>query len=274
MGTNYWAHGEWALAYSHRSDGPPLATVAGNFDEALNAGEMPPAIAQAILNSAQAGVMQSMQSAYVEQGSWMGVDPDQQRWVVRDRIATGQFAILKTQNSEYTIRDWNNWYDFPGSYWAANNPKRSAVDRGTAEPEKYLFHCLFGHHGIFSLTPIWILAAAGLVVAVSDRWLGLRVLGALAILLTVVVISFYANQPEHDRNYGGQTSALRWTFWLIPFWLLGLIPIVQRFAAKPWQRLVLLLVLVLSALSAAYSWPNPWVHPWLSEIWPSWLFPA
>lgn len=272
---NFMAHGELGLAYSHRHDGPEIATVTGDFESALQSGQLPVEIQQAVLNTSEASAMQSMREPYVEQGSWMGAETEKQkRWVVRDRVATGQFAIVQSGEAEFLVRSWGNWYDFPGSYWAANNPKRSTVDRGTRQPPKYLFHCLFGHHGIFSLTPLWILSAAGLIVLVRDRWMGLQTLAIIGIVLTLVILAFYLRQPEHDRNYGGQTSGLRWTFWLIPFWLLGLVPIVQRMAAKPWQRMVLLALLVISALSAAYSWTNPWVHPWLYEVWPNWLFPA
>ncbi len=272
---NFLAHGELGLAYSHRHDGPEITQLNGNFEQTLLSGQLPIELKQAILNSAHAGTIQSMSEPYVEQGSWMGAESaEEKRWVVRDRVSTGQFAILQLPGNVYVVKSWSNWYDFPGSYWAANNPKRSTVDRGTRQIPKYLFHCLFGHHGILSLTPLWVLSAAGLLVLLRDRWMGLRFISGGGLVLTLVILVFYLQQPEHDRNYGGQTSGLRWTFWLIPFWLLGLVPIVQRMAAKPWQRLTLLVLLIISALSAAYSWPNPWVHPWLYEVWPNWLFPA
>ena len=49
-----------------------------------------------------------------------------------------------------------------GSYWQPENLR--GIDRGEASPLRYAFKCLIGHHGLFSLTPIWLLSAAGCVI--------------------------------------------------------------------------------------------------------------
>ena len=59
----------------------------------------------------------------------------------------------------------DNWYDYTyerngrtiESYW--KNP--AGVDRGEPSREVYAFNVLVGHHGIFSLTPVWLLSVAG-----------------------------------------------------------------------------------------------------------------
>jgi hypothetical protein len=80
----------------------------------------------------------------------------------------------------------------------------------------------FGHHGIFSLTPVYLLAMiGGMLLVVRDRR-QLRWIALAALALTVIVVLFYMSRPMHQRNYGGMTCGLRWTFWLIPLWLMML----------------------------------------------------
>ena len=89
----------------------------------------------------------------------------------------------------------------------------------------------------------------------------------MALLLSVVVIAFYLRRPTVDCNYGGVTSGLRWVFWLIPFWLITMLPVVDWLAKFNTGKFACYLLLAISILSAAYSAENPWVNPWLYEIW-------
>ena len=145
------------------------------------------------------------------------------------------------------------------------------MDRGQKSVELYAFHVLFGHHGIFSLTPIWIFSLAGMIALLGGvkfagryqmRWLGL-----LGIVLSIVVVAFYLRRPAMDRNYGGVTSALRWLFWLAPIWLVAMLPVVDWLAKFNWGKFLCFALLILSAVSAMYSANNPWIHPWLYEVW-------
>ena len=95
----------------------------------------------------------------------------------------------------------------------------------------YFFHMTLGHHGFFSLTPIFLLSAVGAVRLCRDRRLvstgaaearsAMPALAWLTIVLTAILLAFYTWNPK-ARNYGGSTQGLRWLFWLIPFWLLAL----------------------------------------------------
>ena len=67
----------------------------------------------------------------------------------------------------------DNWYDYTyerngrviESYW--RNP--AGVDRGEPSAVTYAAHVLVGHHGIFSLTPVWIISFAGMLMWIVQR---------------------------------------------------------------------------------------------------------
>lgn len=163
----------------------------------------------------------------------------------------------------------DNWYDYSytrasdgkviESYW--RNP--GGVDRGEASRGTYIANVLIGHHGIFSLTPIWLLSIPGLILLarLDDkqwRWIALLI-GAVSL----VVIAFYLQVPQRDRNYGGTSSGFRWVFWLTPAWLLAMLPTADWLATRRWGRALALILAAISALSASYPVWNPWTHPWL-----------
>ena len=105
----------------------------------------------------------------------------------------------------------DNWYEYQyvrggreiQSYWQ----NRVGIDVGEPSRAEYAFHLFAGHHGIFSLTPIWILSVIGVAI-----WLGqrddrrLRELSLLIAAVTLVVVAFYIMRPQEDRNYGGMTT--------------------------------------------------------------------
>jgi hypothetical protein len=266
FGTNFLAHGEWRPAYGHRSDGEVVAVVTGDFGSALDQAQLPAEIREAALEQFE------FQFPVVEQGAWPSTPAEDKRWVVRDQVSATQFSIVTRDDSQFEIRVWNNWYDYPGSYWLTTNAEsKSAVDRGQESRELYAFHVLFGHHGLFSLTPIWLLSFAGMFALMFGAKIAgrfqMRWLGLMAVFLSLVVIAFYLMRPAMDRNYGGVTSALRWLFWLSPIWLASMLPVVDWMAASKSGKALCFILLFLSAVSALYSMNNPWVHPWLYEIW-------
>ena len=163
------------------------------------------------------------------------------------------------------------WYDYEyqrhpddtpvDSYWR----NRQGVDQGEPSEWIYAFHALVGHHGIFSLTPVWLLAAVGLgiwLVAPSDP--RVRQMAIMVAVVTVVCLTFYLfMQPQENRNYGGMTAGLRWAFWFAPLWLVTMLPAADRCAETKWLRGMALVLLAVSVLSASYPTWNPWSHPWL-----------
>ena len=165
----------------------------------------------------------------------------------------------------------DNWYEYTyttangrevTSYW--QDPK--GLDVGEPSRAKYAFHLTFGHHGVFSLTPIWLLSMLGAVKLLRNSDRRLQLFGLMVLGLTVLVLAFYIMRPLGDRNYGGNTCGPRWMFWLIPMWLCTLFPALESVEDRPWGRRLALLLLLLSAVSVSFPTWNPWVHPWLYEL--------
>lgn len=159
------------------------------------------------------------------------------------------------------------WYRYPGSHWL--NPQ--GLDASTDSLPVYLFHLTFGHHGIFSLTPIFLLAWAAMIfprMGYTKGEEGLRarcILGWGTLLLSLIVLGFYLTKTD-SYNYGGWTSGPRWFFWLMPLWLLASLPVLDRLSTSRLGRNLIYVALALSAMSVAYVGMNPWSHPWLYRL--------
>jgi hypothetical protein len=158
----------------------------------------------------------------------------------------------------------SDWYDFEGSQ--LTEATRKGIDRGEASKARYGFHVIVGHHGILSLSPIWLLSLIGAaLLARRDRQ---PALALLIVSLTIICLVFYIIlRPVGDRNYGGVTSGFRWMFWFIPLWSLTMLPAADAISERPIWRWLAWLLLLVSVASASYSAMNPWVHPWLYEYW-------
>ena len=167
-------------------------------------------------------------------------------------------------------------YMFEGSLWqtpleldALNLPwtdPAEAVRRGIVGESyaTYLFHMTFGHHGFWSLSPIFLVAAIGLV-ALARRRGPLSAVAWMTLALTAILLAFYTWNPK-ARNYGGSAQGLRWLFWLIPFWLLMLPASIDVIAGRPWLRRAATLALFVSVMSVGYAMRGPWSHPWIQDM--------
>jgi hypothetical protein len=176
-------------------------------------------------------------------------------------LAIGQWRTAYSEFDDPATQAEFAWYQYEGSHWrkpAADEIKRGidwAVKQETRA--QYAFHVLIGHHGLFSLTPIWALAFLGMLRMKN-------VLAALTLALSIVVVGFYL--AVESRNYGGWTSGLRWLIWLSPLWLLSMLPVTDWLAGRRWGRGVAYLLLAISVLSASYPVWNPWRHPWIYRL--------
>lgn len=165
------------------------------------------------------------------------------------------------------------WYDYAGSYWQAAAPGtvRHGIDWANLYESRaaYAFHMLLGHHGFFSLTPMFLLAAGAMVVGLARRpkmkSAALAHVQLLTAAVSIVVFVFYIGFAA-VRNYGGWTSGLRWLIWVSPLWLVCLLPAADWLGRRSWGRGVAYVALLVSIVSASYPAWTPWHHPWLYDL--------
>lgn len=176
------------------------------------------------------------------------------------------------------LEDPDNWYNFEGSYWA--NPERlqkdgaekrspqiaKEFDAGESDMRTYVFHATIGHHGVFSLTPIWGLSLLGFLIMLFSGTGRRRLLALLLLAVAGVVLSFWLFYlPGEARNYGGHSAGFRHAHWLIPIFLVFLLPAADLFNKSRVLRFVALLLLIASVFAVTYNANNPWTHPWLVD---------
>tara|TARA_B100000686_G_scaffold351507_1_gene450516 strand:+ start:738 stop:2063 length:1326 start_codon:yes stop_codon:yes gene_type:complete len=199
-------------------------------------------------------------------------------FVTTNVIATGGwkpfYAYYGTEKYLWTV-------DGQHSYWL--NPQ--GIDKGGDSMPVYLVHCLVGHHGIFSLSPIFLAGLLSVSRRVRRSESPLLGLAGWTGFLSVVVLGFYLTRTQ-NYNYGGLTCALRWALWLVPLWLLALVPPLDacgdlqqrqprlRMLAISWALLAL--SVISAALPLIHTWleypgaPNPFQAPWLYRLMEDW----
>ena len=193
-------------------------------------------------------------------------------YAYRDTPNLAEISTTPSSASD-SVNQWNpdNWYDYrfkmPNgrvieSYWRSPN----GIDRGEPSLTRYAFHATIGHHGIFSLTPIWLLCIPGLCMMLRRRGEGWQMLSIAIFAVSMTVIVFYLTRQPWDRNYGGSTSGFRWVFWMAPLWITALTPVADRLSTSKAGSWFLLILLGLSVLSVAAPTWNPWTHPWLYQF--------
>ncbi len=253
--TNFWAHGDWRPAYDHRRIGELIASLPSRAqsDEAPTLewlrqhwGHVQPPLS----DSAQIVVGRFPNAWSV----WD--DTHSKRWIIVD------------EPQQTRLHESDDWYDYPGSYWRFGVPR--GVDRGEKSRMVYAFHSTIGHHGIFSLTPIWLLGILGFVIVLyrpQNENVDMRVIAIAIAIVSIVCVTFYFSRPEFDRNYGGVSCCLRWVIWLSPLWLILVQIAVVSFEHNSLARAGATGLLLVSVLSSVYNWSNPWSHPWLFNFW-------
>jgi len=258
FGTNHLAHGSWKPAYAHRHDGPLLGEIQPNAVHVVGTDEE----AQVEIDYEKLNQALVKHSIVIDKSAIVVATGTSNRWNLWDRRSQTRLALVLGEG-RVGVHAWGNWYEYAGSYW--NNPQ--GIDQGENSRFVYLFHALIGHHGVFSLTPVWFLAAWGAVCCWRLPRHDLGPVALSALLLTLVCVGFYVARPLNDRNYGGVCCGFRWLFWLIPIWTLCLIPALDRLASSKVLRRVTWLALAVSVFSATYAAMNPWSHPWIYQLW-------
>ncbi len=251
--TNDLAHQSWRPPYAHRGDGAIVATLPRDAHE-LRLGTLSPSWVQSL---AAAGVGVSAQTELIETST-------DDRGMLWDASAEQRYSIRR-QDSHWEVRAWDHWYEYAGSYWTDGG--KTGVDLGEPSRGVYLFHMLLGHHGIFSLTPIWLLSGLGIGIWLRHGERSLQGLALMVLLLTGVCMAFYVSRGQVDRNYGGVSCGFRWLFWFIPLWLLCILPATDLIARWRASRVMAWVLFALSVISATYANVNPWSHPWIFDYW-------
>ena len=264
LATNYWAHQDLRPPYSHRGVGRLIGTIPKDSDS--------PNIAAVVSKANEQGYALTDKSTIIP-ARLTGVQQ-----LIDD--TAGQRVAIKATKETWSIYHWDDWYDFPKSYWLPGNKK--GVDRGEENRLLYLIHFTVGHHGIFSLTPFWLLGLVGAILWIRDPsrqhkdWRAF-VVSESGVALAFAAVSlacfvFYATRVVEDRNYGGVCSGFRWVFWLAPAWMWLCVPAVERASRSTWTRNLVGLLLFVSVFSAVIPWPNPWTHPWPYRA-VMWMYP-
>jgi len=279
--TEYLAHGTFRPAYAHRQAGPLVE--GGTWDasrrEALDASAASPEgrpTAELLAALEEIGIQPSDQARVIRWTTPLRRTRSEafdKSWKIED--PAGDYAVLNTESGP-EVHVWDDWYDYrfyavppeqraprylKTSYWSENQ-SRSKIDRGEPSVGVYALHALVGHHGIFSLTPVWLLSVVGVVLLVRRRP-SMWHLAVLVAIPSLVCFAFYLSRPVEDRNYGGTSSGLRWMLWFAPLWLVAMLPAADATSRSRPLRGLAIVLLVFSALSAAYPSWNPWQHPWL-----------
>ena len=250
--TNYAAHGEFQPAYAHRGLGPQIAS----YPKAPTEADQPTveqARSQLVKDNMTVGPNAVIVPARFADAWSLWDDENNLRWTIT------------SSGERWQVHQSGDWYDYPKSYWRDEN--RRGVDRGEKSRIVYTFHLLVGHHGIFSLTPFWIVACMGAWSLRRTTDQDEKILGLAICVTTLVCMVFYLMRPEIDRNYGGVSCTFRWLIWLTPAWLILSKPGLTWIRKRPWARRLTEASIAVSIFSAVYPWNNPWVHPWLFNWW-------
>lgn len=251
--TTYVGHQSLRPPYAHRSDGDIVATLPGRLDSNMVEERLPL-------------IRRELQSKGVDISSeatiTSSIKPN--RWVLWDADGEDRFAIVLVDTG-IEIRVWDTWYEYEGSYWTPGN--KAGVDKGESSRAVYAVHTLVGHHGVFSLTPIWLLSLVGIGIWLKRGPRSLQAFALMVLTLSLVCVVFYILRPEKDRNYGGVSCGFRWLFWFTPLWLICMLPTTDAVAKHRGWRVAAWGMLAISIFSATYAGMNPWSHPWIFDYW-------
>jgi len=249
--TNYIAHDSLRPPYMHRGDGKVIGELNPQQASDLDAGTLPTELSALIERKENFELSEEARIEVITPG---------QRWTLHDPQLERRWPLQQTA-STIELRGWDHWYDYETSYWQPG--VKVGVDLGEPSKAWYAFHVLVGHHGIFSLTPIWIFVPLGLAMWIRHGTIHWKQLAIFIALLSLLCLLFYIFRPLKDRNYGGVTSGFRWVFWLAPLWLTAMLPAIDWIGKSKLGRGVAYFALLASIVSASYSGLNPWRHPWI-----------
>ena len=150
-------------------------------------------------------------------------------------------------------------YLYPGSYW---------LDPGEFDALEesfrfYAFHTTFGHHGLFAMTPLFLLAIPGMPMLIrSPRT---RALGWLIAIVACATIGIYLYRGPF--NYGGMAMGMRWFIVIAPLlWFSAICYADERWGSRVIRVLLVAFVLI-GIAHAVPALAGPWDYSWWNQIW-------
>ncbi|EMI54640.1 hypothetical protein [Rhodopirellula sallentina] len=260
FGTNYWAHQSWRTPYAHRGVGEIVAEFQWDVDPASETTSGAESMKERLRQVSMFADSESIRVRPLQAGGYE----------VLEEVSAGDSSVYRQWSvrrgglgagSDWEIAVWDDWYDYPGSYWRSG--QRRGVDRGEANRGVYAFHATLGVYGIFSLTPIWLLVPLGLGYKCFHGPFDRRCLACAILLSSLVCFAFYMARPEIDRNYGGVSVCFRWMLWFAPLWIYAIIPELNEMSESRGGRVFAGVLLVASVFSVSTSLDSPWQSPWL-----------
>ena len=169
---------------------------------------------------------------------------------------------VKPFYSYYGTEKYEYVHEGVPSYWVS--PK--GIDANAEHPAVYLFHCVIGHHGLLSLTPVFLLAFLGWwSIFRRAQPKGWKLVGSMGAFLSVVILAFYLTRTK-NYNYGGNTSGLRWILWLVPFWWYALARMTERLLSSKLGIICLLVLTIASSYSSMTSLRTAWRPNWIYNM--------
>ncbi len=256
FGTNWMAHDNWRPPYAHRGNGQLIEEFNASLSQPDDA--MKRELQETLKREGEFDRIGSSISQTIS----LSESDEKGRWLVKNGEI--QYALLQG-DPQWQLRHWDDWYEYSGTYWRDGN--RRGVDRGEASKTTYLFNLTLGHHGVFSLTPLWLLLPAGWIIGLLNPAASIKRFHVAVLLASAVCFLFYLNRPLIDRNYGGVSVCFRWLLWFAPLWLITIAPVMDRCSAWRATRIPVYLMLALSLFSVSTALQTPWQSPWLYRFW-------
>jgi len=140
-------------------------------------------------------------------------------------------------------------YDYPGSYWR----KPRGID-ALDEPKLYYgFNVLFGHHGVFSITPPFVFSAIAIVHCIKKRIHYYETLLVSAVFL--VLVTFYI---FYTNNYGGSCVGMRWLIVMMPLLWIYFGVFLDRFETPKWIWALVFVAFGVSIYHVDDAIRSPW----------------
>lgn len=174
-------------------------------------------------------------------------------------ISAGLFYYIS--GSPFPFYTNANYYHYPGSYW--NNPQ--GLDSLQEPKWIYGFHILLGHHGFFSMSPLFLLSVWGFIRRNQYSATPLPYFFT-AILLGSLSIFFYVLLKTH--NYGGDVIGMRWLFPAMPILGFMILPAVEYLQTQKYGKWICILLLILSTPSVGeMMWKEVSVRGTWEKLW-------